>query len=271
MKYIDVANNANFYTSEFSTPSAPKINISMSTITSTQMEETADTYLANANTYVNTYKTQVAQKEYNIDMMRKGICANEDVDLATIDLVANTYTANVKADNYFAVASADVNLTNTDGINSVFEKIKTLASELFILTDDDKIQLDNPDAEDAIKALMLGAVTYDTRFVKVDISSIKPSYTTELTFINMKPNATGEDIILSAFATVVENEAEVTKKIFTIRKTNINKVSSWVLAEVSEVEGVEQETNIATITEDIATIEKGKSAVLTFTAIEVAQ
>ena len=81
MKYIDVANNANFYTSEFSTPSAPKINVSMSTITSTQMEETADTYLANANTYVNTYKTQVVQKEYNIDMMRKGICANEDVDL----------------------------------------------------------------------------------------------------------------------------------------------------------------------------------------------
>ena len=267
MKYIDVANNANFYTSEFSTPSAPKINISMSTITSTQMEETADTYLTNANTYVNTYKTQVAQKEYNIDMMRKGICANEDVDLAAIDLVANTYTANVKADNYFAVASADVNLTNTDGINSVFEKIKTLASELFILTDDDKIQLDNPDAEDAIKALMLGAVTYDTRFVKVDISSIKPSYTTELTFINMKPNATGDDIVLSAFATVEEE----TKKIFTIRKTNINKVSIWVLAEVSEVEGVEQETNIATITEDIATIEKGKSAVLTFTAIEVAQ
>ena len=271
MKYIDVANNASFYTSEFSTPSAPKINISMSTITNTQMDEIANAYLDNANTYVNTYKTQVEQKEYNIDMIRKGICANENVDLATIDLIANTYTANVKADNYFAVASADVNLTNTDGINSVFEKIKFLASELFILTDDDKDQLKNPEAEDAIKTLMLDAVTYDTRFVKVDISSIKPSYTTELTFINMKPNATVDDIILSAFAKVVENEVEVTKKIFTIRKTNINKVSNWVLAEVSEVEGVEQETNIATITEDIATIEKGKSAVLTFTAIEVAQ
>lgn len=266
MKYIDVANNASFYTSEFSTPSAPKINLSMSTITTAQMEEIANTYLANANTYVNTYKTQVAQKEYNIDMMRKGICANEDVDLATIDLIANTYTANVKADNYFAVASAGVNLTNIDGINSVFEKIKSLASELFILTDEDKIQLDNPEAEDAIKALMLGAVTYDTRFIKVDISSIKPSYDTELTFINMKPNATGDDIVLSAFAKVEED----TKKIFTIKKVSINKVSNWVLAETNEVEGIEQETNIATITEDIASVEKGKSVVLTLTAIEVA-
>ena len=263
MKYIDVTNNVNFYTSEFSSINVPKINISMSTITSEQMEEVAETYLTNAETYANAYKTQIAQKEYNIDMIRKGICADEKVDLATIDLVANTYTANVKADNYFAVASTDVDLTNRDGINSVFEKIKTLASELFILTDDDKIQLNNPDVEDTMKALMLGAVAYDTRFIKVDISSIKATYDTELTFINMKPNATGSNIVLSAFAKV----AEETKKIFTIKKVRDN----WMLAEVTEVEDVEQETNIATIEEDIATIEKGKSVILTFTAIEIEQ
>lgn len=261
MKYIDVINNTDFYTSEFSSPSVPRMSVSMNTVTTEQINTIAQTYLTNAQNYADTYKAQVAQKEYNIDMMKKGICADEEVGLAIIDLVENTYTANVKADNYFAIAMENNNLISRDGITNTFSKIKLLADELYRLTDEDKLQLGNEEAEDAINALMLNAVTYDTKAIKVNISSVKETYTEPLTFINTKPNATNNNIVLSAFVKVEEE----TKKIFTIKFVN----NSWVLAEVTELDGVETENNIATITEDIATIAKGGTVELTFTPIAV--
>ena len=153
------------------------------------------------------------------------------------------------------------NLISRDGITNTFSKIKLLADELYRLTDEDKLQLGNEEAEDAINALMLNSVTYDTKAIKVNISSVKETYTEPLTFINTKPNATNNNIVLSAFVKVEEE----TKKIFTIKFVN----NSWVLAEVTELDGVETENNIATITEDIATITKGDTVELTFTPLAV--
>lgn len=233
----------------------------MNTITTEQINTIATTYLNNAQKYANTYKELVKQKEYNIDMIKKGICADEGVGLSIIDLVENTYTANVKADNYFTIASENNNLMSKAGITNTFSKIKLLADELYRLTDEDKLQLGNEEAEDKTNSLMLSATVYDTKAIKVNISSIKESYSEPLTFINTKPNATNNNIVLSAFVKVEEE----TKKIFTIKFDN----NSQKLSEVTELDGVETENNIAIITEDIATIEKGGTVELTFIPITV--
>lgn len=258
MNFINISSNTTNYTTSFNTPSVPTINVSIATITQSDMSSTASSYLENAQNYAKTYQKHVIQRDYNFDMIKKAICADSSIKLAKINLMNNTYTPNVKADNYFDIASEQYSLTTANGIINTLNRTKQLADQLYKLTAQDIEQLEENQivfssaAAEYTNSLYLKDITYDTRAIKVNVSAAGDDYsgyTEPLYFINQKPNATNGDFVLSAFTVVGDDDNQVTEKILTIRNNSTTTTPNWILTTVSN--DTENESSIVKINENI--------------------
>ncbi|MBR4316159.1 MAG: hypothetical protein IKP65_04225 [Alphaproteobacteria bacterium] len=87
------------YLANFSFPSVPRINIDINNTTQENLNNVVSAYNVNSEKYANSYIEAFNNKNYIVSMFEKDACA--DAGLATIDKVNNTYTASIKADNYY--------------------------------------------------------------------------------------------------------------------------------------------------------------------------
>lgn len=211
--------NASNYVVRLSTPTAPRISVNVQSITSEELASAISAYQTNADAYADTYATLINGKEYVADRLQKDLSA--EITVLTdggIDLVANTVTLNVKANELYEQATQNVSLETVDAVNSIATTFNGLFDTYY--TEGSTVVL---------SATYDSAVTYDTRAYTV-ASEIASEVIVETVFINNIPNATGKNKTYTAYESGVESASAV----YTINYDNTYAVDSsiigaWVL------------------------------------------
>ena len=94
---------------------SPSINADPATVTATDLSTTViPAYEAAVATYIDMWEGAILSRDNIVQRFSyDALVAN---GYSTVDYNANTYTANIKADDYFAEASRNQNLTSTSGL-----------------------------------------------------------------------------------------------------------------------------------------------------------
>lgn len=179
----------------------PRINISLNTITSDELELAKIQHLEDVDEYFNNVKPLVEQKEYILDRFKKD--ALVEVGFATIDLDENTYTENTYASKYWDQAVDGLDLTRQNNLTTAITNITELY-QLFL--DNSNEQFDNTTKE---------AVDYDKR--AVEFAGTK--------FILTVPNATGTNRVYENNGDDVLSYSRVTNK-WVINDSNGDMIAS---------------------------------------------
>ena len=183
----------------------PRINISLNTITSDELEVAKIEHLEDVDEYFNNVKPLVEQKEYILDRFKKD--ALFEVGFATIDLDENTYTENTYASKYWDQAVDGLDLTRQTNLTTAITNITELY-QLFL--DNSNEQFDNTTKE---------AVDYDKR--AVEFAGTK--------FILTIPNATGTN-------RVYENNGDVLSYSKATNKWVINDSNGDMIASCDDID-----------------------------------
>lgn len=186
----------------------PRINISLNTITSDELEVAKIEHLEDVDEYFDNVKPLVEQKEYILDRFKKD--ALVEVGFATIDLDGNTYTENTYASKYWDQAVDGLDLTRQTNLTTAITNITELY-QLFL--DNSNEQFDNTTKE---------AVDYDKR--AVEFSGTK--------FILTIPNATGTN-------RVYENNGDVLSYSKVTNKWVINDSNGDMIASCDDIDAEE--------------------------------
>lgn len=147
--------------------SAPRINVSLNTITSEELATAKATYLNEVTTYCDNLEFVVSNKEYILDRFKKD--ALVDVGFATVDFINNTYTENTYATKYWNKAVSGLDLTRQNNLTTAITNLAELY-QLFLNNSNEKF-------DNTTKS----AVDYDIK--AIDFAGTK--------FILTVPNATG--------------------------------------------------------------------------------
>lgn len=133
--------------------SAPSINADPATITASALSTTVvPAYEAAVATYIDMWEAAILSRDNIVQRFSyDALVAN---GYSTVDYNANTYTANIKADDYFAEASRNQNLTSTSGLATTESNLIRLYA---LLQDEAGGEL----LESLLTADTLAAVTYD--------------------------------------------------------------------------------------------------------------
>lgn len=186
----------------------PRINISLNTITSDELEVAKIEHLEDVDEYFDNVKPLVEQKEYILDRFKKD--ALFEVGFATIDLDENTYTENTYASKYWDQAVDGLDLTRQTNLTTAITNITELY-QLFL--DNSNEQFDNTTKE---------AVDYDKR--AVEFAGTK--------FILTIPNATGTN-------RVYENNGDVLSYSKATNKWVINDSNGDMIASCDDIDAEE--------------------------------
>lgn len=146
---IDVKN----YVYSFRSVSAPKVNVSLNTVTKAQLTAAITVYGNEVTTYTNNLNLIVNNKEYVVDRFKKDVLA--DVGFATINKATNKYTENLYAGKYWNKAVAGLDLTKESGLRNALENITSLY-QLFLNNSNEKFSFE-------VKT----TVDYDTKAIEV--------------------------------------------------------------------------------------------------------
>lgn len=124
----------NNYVYSFSTPNMPYIGANVYTTTEADFiastTGTKDVYLAAADDYADAFLALIQKKDYVIDRFRKDALIN--IGMATVVKNTNTYTANVKADDFFTEASLNQIMNNVTNLTTVYTNLERLYDNLFL-------------------------------------------------------------------------------------------------------------------------------------------
>ena len=186
----------------------PRINISLNTITSDELEIAKIEHLEDVDEYFDNVKPLVEQKEYILDRFKKD--ALVEVGFATIDLDGNTYTENTYASKYWDQAVDGLDLTRQNNLTAAITNITELY-QLFLNNSNE--QFDNTTKE---------AVDYDIR--AIEFSGTK--------FILTVPNATGTN-------RVYENNGDVLSYSKVTNKWVINDSNGDMIASCDDIDAAE--------------------------------
>ena len=186
----------------------PRINISLNTITSDELEIAKIEHLEDVDEYFDNVKPLVEQKEYILDRFKKD--ALVEVGFATIDLDGNTYTENTYASKYWDQAVDGLDLTRQNNLTTAITNITELY-QLFL--DNSNEQFDNTTKE---------AVDYDIR--AIEFAGTK--------FILTIPNATGTN-------RVYENNGDVLSYSKATNKWVINDSNGDMIASCDDIDAEE--------------------------------
>ena len=186
----------------------PRINISLNTITSDELEVAKIEHLEDVDEYFDNVKPLVEQKEYILDRFKKD--ALVEVGFATIDLDGNTYTENTYASKYWDQAVDGLDLTRQNNLTAAITNITELY-QLFL--DNSNEQFDNTTKE---------AVDYDIR--AIEFAGTK--------FILTVPNATGTN-------RVYENNGDVLSYSKVTNKWVINDSNGDMIASCDDIDAAE--------------------------------
>lgn len=192
----------------------PRINISLNTITSDELEIAKIEHLEDVDEYFDNVKPLVEQKEYILDRFKKD--ALVEVGFATIDLDENTYTENTYASKYWDQAVDGLDLTRQNNLTAAITNITELY-QLFL--DNSNEQFDNTTKE---------AVDYDIR--AIEFAGTK--------FILTVPNATGTN-------RVYENNGDVLSYSKVTNKWVINDSNGDMIASCDDIDAAEPNWTIA--------------------------
>lgn len=164
------------YLANFSFPSVPRINIDINNTTQENLNNVVSAYNVNSEKYANSYIEAFNNKNYIVSMFEKDACA--DAGLATIDKVNNTYTASIKADNYYNQANKNnANFTYESQITEVYNNLIELKNNLF---DDEENSSDTEGEWTVTKTL--SPIVYDTQAITVS-TSVLTEETANVVFI----------------------------------------------------------------------------------------
>ena len=113
--------NANNYIMSFSSPTVPRLEASnINTISIEDMNLRIAQYEGKVTTYKNAYSNYVSLKKYIEGRLMKDLASQQNSGvLGRRDLTANTFVANIKADNYFNYAKGASQLTSTTDIDTI--------------------------------------------------------------------------------------------------------------------------------------------------------
>lgn len=186
----------------------PRINISLNTITSDELEIAKIEHLEDVDEYFDNVKPLVEQKEYILDRFKKD--ALVEVGFATIDLDGNTYTENTYASKYWDQAVDGLDLTRQNNLTAAITNITELY-QLFLNNSNE--QFDNTTKD---------AVDYDIR--AIEFAGTK--------FILTVPNATGTN-------RVYENNGDVLSYSKVTNKWVINDSNGDMIASCDDIDAAE--------------------------------
>lgn len=173
---------------------APRISVNANTSTTAEIKTAVDAYNTEAANYAATYTTAATRRDYVVSMLEKDACV--DVGFSTVDKATNTYTANIKANDYFAQAKGTtMAITTASAVTTIVETLATLKTNLFDDENEPSVSYDG--SWDVSKTLP--AATYDTKAITVAASNFTDD--TAAIFINDVAKNIGTARTFTAYAT----------------------------------------------------------------------
>lgn len=123
------------YAASFYLPTVPAVSVAVNTATLAEIEAAVSQYLAADGTgtaadYAAAVLGLAANREYVRARFERDLCAA--VDLAEINPAENTYTANKKANEFFAEAARGAALYTASGLAAVGANLKRLHDNLLL-------------------------------------------------------------------------------------------------------------------------------------------
>lgn len=214
--------NANNYIMSFSSPTVPRLDASnINTISIEDMNLRIAQYEGKVTTYKNAYSNYVSLKKYIEGRLMKDLASQQNSGvLGRRDLTANTFVANIKADNYFNYAKGASQLTSTTDIDTIKNKMTELINNFYYTQDN------GSGDKDWYTGTTFPSTTYDDRAIVLNISQFDQQQEQNIIFISDIANATSTDRTYTAYV-LVEGQTVETKNYtisFDIRQT-INVVN----------------------------------------------
>jgi len=124
-----MAINVSGYVVSYRTPTAPRINVDIQSVTVPNFEVAASTYMTEASAYVEGYRAVVVNKAYAEDRLKKDLCAEADgLTSGGISLESNTVQLHAKADEVYAYASEGGTLSYPNGIRGIESRFNAFYS-----------------------------------------------------------------------------------------------------------------------------------------------
>lgn len=122
------------YVYGFSVPNAPYVGINIYTETledfTTAVTGAKAVYLAAATVYADEYEAILENKEYVLGRFAKDALIN--IGLATVVKNTNTYTANVKANEYYVESVRGLTLNSEGVLSTAYANLERLYQNLFL-------------------------------------------------------------------------------------------------------------------------------------------
>lgn len=210
---------ASNYVVRLGTPTAPRISVNVQTVTSEELTSAIVAYETATDVYASAYTTLIGGKEYVSDRLQKDLSA--EITVLTdggINLVDNTVTLNVKANELYEQAAQNVVLTTADAVNFVSSTFNALFDTYYM-----------EGSAVVLSATYDSAVAYDARAYTV-ASDIAGEVLASTVFINNIPNATGKNKTYTAYVSGVDSaEASYTIGYDNAYVVDSSNTGAWVV------------------------------------------
>ncbi|MBO4553646.1 hypothetical protein J5754_04465 [bacterium] len=173
------------YTASFYLPNVPAISVAINAATAAEIETAINAYLNGsgegaAADYVAAVRALAGNRDYIRGRFERDLCAA--VGLAEINPAENTYTANKKANEFFAEAARGATLYTAAGLAAVGANLKRLYDNLLI------------EEGEPIYAETEAAEVYDDRALEITVGGNVAN------FYSIAPAATGNARQWAAYA-----------------------------------------------------------------------
>ena len=218
--------NASNYVVNTVSPSVPRITVNVQSVTNEEIANASSAYIVSANEYAAKYVETVALRDYVTDRLMKDMAA--DVDSLTdggINLVSNTITLHVKADDLYGQASTNVSLNSVNAVAAVVSNFNSLYDTYY--TENDSCVLDTT------ASCYASPVNYDSMAVTID-ATVATVVESGSVFIKDVPNAIGTACTYTDYA----SSGSGYEPQFAI--SHVNQISSevessgWIITEAGQ-------------------------------------
>lgn len=211
--------NASNYVITYDEPYAPRIEVDVRTVTSTDFETAVTVYNEAASAYVNDYRTTIANKTYIEDRLKKDLCAEkEGLTSGGIDYENNTVTVHQKANEVYEYATSEDSLTYSDGIIAVESKFDAFYSKYY---------QDDSHTSCILSAAYEAEEPYDTRAFVVDADIAGGLVASDSVFILDAPNTIGIECAYTNYSGSSEQYKLAYEENYPLNESSVT--NAWVI------------------------------------------
>jgi hypothetical protein len=215
---------ASNYVISYNEPSAPRINVTVQTVTPAEFESAVTVYNGEASAYVSNYRDVVSNKSYIEDRLKKDLCVEyEGLTNGGIDYENNTVIVHQKANEVYEYAVSGNSLTYSDGITAIESKFGEFYSKYY---------QDDAHTSCILSAAYEASETYDSKAFVVDADIAGGLVASNSVFILNAPNTAGIECAYTNYSGSTPQYALAHEDNYSVNESTV--VNAWVIREAGE-------------------------------------